>query len=188
MASQPIEERRRGRTSSFKPEYVQRVAQLCDLGATDDEVADILGVHRVTIWRWKLEHPDFCNAIKNGKAFSDERTERSLYHKANGYYVTEQQAFKVKDGDGSERVEVVEVQKFIPPDTTAQIFWLKNRRSAEWRDKREVEGNIEVTSRTIDPRSLPPEKLELLKQLLLEASKPQIEGEFSEVDQGVSDE
>ena len=135
-----------GRPTEFKPEYVEQVKKLCLLGATDDEIADFFGVTRVTIYRWKLVHDEFCSAIKNAKEFADERVERSLYQKATGYDYIEQQAIKLKVEKDQEKVELVDVQKHAPAETVAAIFWLKNRRKAEWRDRQEVEhsGSIDV--------------------------------------------
>jgi hypothetical protein len=137
-----------GRPSDFNESMVEQAAKLCSLGATDDEMADFFGVHRSTLYRWKLEHPEFCDAIKSAKEIADERVERSLYQKATGYSVKEEQAIKVKVEQHKEAVEVVEVEKHIPADTTAVIFWLKNRRSQQWRDKHEIEhsGGVTVTS------------------------------------------
>ena len=142
MESDDNEESKRGRPTEFKPEFVEQSAKLCALGATDDEIADFFEVHRSTIYRWKLEHPDFCDAIKTAKDVADERVERSLYQKATGYNVTEEQAVKIKVEQYKEAVEVVQVEKHIPADTTAAIFWLKNRRKHEWRDKHEYEHEL----------------------------------------------
>lgn len=117
----------------------------CEFGATDDELADFFKVHRSTIYRWKLIHPEFCDAVKTGKTAADERVERSLYQKATGYNVTEEQAVKLKVEQYKEEVEVVQVEKHVPADTTAAIFWLKNRRSQDWRDKQEVDHGGRVT-------------------------------------------
>jgi transposase len=139
MADEPQEEaeRGRGRPTAYEPEFAKQAAKLCDLGATDDELADFFEVHRSTIYRWKHEHDDFCDAVKTGKETADERVERSLYQKATGYNVTEEQAVKLKVEQYKEEVEVVQVEKHVPADTTAAIFWLKNRRSGNWRDKTE---------------------------------------------------
>jgi len=130
----------RGRPTDYKPEYAEQAAKLCALGATDDEMADFFNVHRSTIYRWKLDHEDFCDSIKSAKEVADERVERSLYQKATGYNYTEEQAIKIKVGQHEEEVEVVEVEKHSPADTTAAIFWLKNRRKEDWRDKQEITG------------------------------------------------
>lgn len=133
-----------GRPTAYKDEYADQAAKLCALGATDDEMADFFEVHRSTIYRWKLDHPDFCDAIKSAKEVADERVQRSLYQKATGYDYTEEQAIKVKLEQHREEVEVVQVRKHAPADTTAAIFWLKNRRKDDWRDKQEVEHTGQV--------------------------------------------
>lgn len=148
--SQPEEQQpaERGRPSVYDPAYVEQAAKLCALGATDDEMADFFGVHRSTIYRWKLDHPEFCDAIKTAKEIADERVERSLYQKATGYNVTEEVAIKVKLEQHREGVEVVEVEKHVPADTTAAIFWMKNRRSGQWRDKfdHEHSGTVDLAT------------------------------------------
>lgn len=143
-----VQEGAGGRPTLFKPEFVAQAEKLCALGATDDEMADFFDVHRSTIYRWKLEHPEFCDAIKTAKEVADERVERSLYQKATGYNVKEEQAVKIKVEQHKEEVEVVEVERHIPADTTAAIFWMKNRRSHSWRDKfdHEHSGTIDLAS------------------------------------------
>lgn len=128
-----------GRPTEYQDSYAAQAAKLCTLGATDDELADFFEVHRASIYRWKHEHTDFCDAIKVAKEHADERVERSLYQKATGYTVTEEQAVKIRVEQHKERVEVVQVDRHVPADTTAVIFWLKNRRSGAWRDKQEIE-------------------------------------------------
>lgn len=122
------------RPSKFKPEFVAQAEKLCKLGATDLEIADFFEVDVRTIHRWKGEHDEFCHALKNGKEVADERVERSLFARANGYEHDEID-IRVVGGD----IVQTPIRKFYPPDTTACIFWLKNRRPAEWRDKVEQE-------------------------------------------------
>lgn len=143
------------RPSKFCDSLIERAKECCERGATDMELADALGVHPATLYRWKLEHPEFCEAIKSGKDVADERIERSLFQKASGYDVVETQAVKVRVAQYGEKVEVVEVRRHVPADTTAQIFWLKNRRSAAWRDKQEVEhsGNADWVEHLTAARS-----------------------------------
>ena len=126
----------RGRPSDYKPEYAKQAEKLAQLGATDQEVASFFDVDVRTVYRWKHDHDDFCHALKVGKEIADDRVERSLYQKAIGY---EQQDVKIfMPANAEEPVYAPFVAK-ISPDTTAAIFWLKNRRSQEWRDKRETE-------------------------------------------------
>ena len=138
-----------GRPSSFDPDYLRQAEFLCGHGAaTDEELAEFFQVAKRTINRWKVMHPEFVEAIKRGKDAADDRVVNSLYHKAMERETEEEQAIKLKTvtyGDNGkrlkeeERVEIVTVKKLIPADTTAMIFWLKNRRSKDWRDVHKIE-------------------------------------------------
>lgn len=134
-----------GRPSSFKPEYVEQARKLCALGATDVELADFFGVDVRTIYRWKATSEDFCQALRVAKEVADERVERSLFARANGYEHDEID-IRVLNGE----IVKTPIRKYYPPDTTACIFWLKNRRPAEWRDKveREISGALAVGAAT----------------------------------------
>lgn len=125
-----------GRPTDYKPEYCEQAKKLCALGATDQEMADFWGVHVRSVYRWKAEHDDFCQALKAGKEVADERVERSLYQKAIGY---EQDAVKIFMPASKEEPVYAEYREKIAPDTTAAIFWLKNRRPDLWRDKQQHE-------------------------------------------------
>ena len=74
-----------GRPSSFRPEFVEQARKLCELGATDLELADFFEVDVRTIYRWQAQEDAFCHALKAGKVAADERVTRSLYHRACGY-------------------------------------------------------------------------------------------------------
>lgn len=129
----------RGRPSSFKTEFVSQARKLCELGATDREIAEFFEVNEATLYRWKLKHQDFCEALKTGKEVSDERVERSLYRRAVGYSY---EAVKIMQFRGEE--VTVPYVEHVPPDVVACIFWLKNRRRDLWRDKVDHEHAGEV--------------------------------------------
>lgn len=138
----------KGRPTEYKEEFVEQARKLCEIGATDCEIAEFFDVDVRTIYRWKHSYPSFCQAIKSGKEICDERVERSLYQKATGFRYTEQQAIKVREGQYEEKVEVVDVEREALPDTPAAIFWLKNRRG--WRDKVDTTiGNPDGSNLTI---------------------------------------
>lgn len=126
----------RGRPTKYKEEYAAQAEKLCLLGATDQEIADFFEVEVRTIYRWKSEHDTFCQSIKTGKVAADERVERSLFQKATGY---EQDDVKIFMPGGAEVPVYAPYRAKIAPDTTAAIFWLKNRKPDQWRDKRETE-------------------------------------------------
>ena len=106
-----------GRPSKYKSELLEQAEELYSIGATDQEVADLFEVTTTTIDNWKKTKPEFLAALKRGKAWADGLVEKSLYEQA------------------------------ISGNTTAQIFWLKNRRPKVWRDKRDynIEGNMNVS-------------------------------------------
>ncbi len=83
-----------------------------------------------TINTWKTRHVDFLQAIKAGKTEADDRVERALYHRAVGYSHEVEKPMVI-----GKAVQIVRYTERYPPDTTACIFWLKNRNPEEWRDK-----------------------------------------------------
>lgn len=122
----------RGRPSSFRPEFVEQAKKLCTLGATDVELADFFKVSINTIWNWRSRHPEFLDALKLGKQAADQRVSTSLYQKAMGYTFESEKIFQYEG-----KVVRAKTREHVPPDTTACIFWLKNRQPEEWRDKTE---------------------------------------------------
>lgn len=130
-----------GRPPSYQPSLAKQAAKLCELGATDDDLADFFEVNVRTISRWKIEHAEFCQALKVGKSVADDRVERALYQKAVGY---EQEAVKIFMPAGSKSPVFAKYREKLAPDTTAAIFWLKNRRKEEWRDKPAEGGDDEA--------------------------------------------
>lgn len=124
-----------GRPSKFKPEFVEQARKLAQLGATDREIGEFFDVDERTINRWKADHPAFCQSLKVGKEVADDRVEQALYRRALGY---SHDATKIAVNAQGEVTQVPFVEH-CPPDTTACIFWLKNRRRDEWRDKVEAE-------------------------------------------------
>lgn len=131
-AAEPVQ----GRPSEWRPEMVEQARIACKLGATDHELAEAWGVCRRTVYRWRIEHPELVEAMAVGKDHADERVMRSLYLRAVGYSFESEKIFNDKD-NGISRAPCVE---HVPPDTVAAIFWLKNRRSDDWRDRKEVTG------------------------------------------------
>lgn len=99
-------------------------------GLTDEQLAEKIGIAVSTLYDWKNKHSEISEALKKGKEIVDIQVENALLKRALGYSYTE--VMTEESTDGTKRRETV---KFIPPDTTAQIFWLKNRRPDKWRDK-----------------------------------------------------
>ena len=108
-------------------------------GLTNEQIANNIGINVKTLYDWKNKESDICNALKKGKEVVDIEVENALLKKALGYTITLHKQKVTKDGD----VVDIEEEVHIAPDTTAQIFWLKNRKKKEWRDKVEVETNAD---------------------------------------------
>lgn len=119
-----------GRPTKYKPEYAAQAEKLCRLGATDAQLADFFDVSISTVSLWKVQHSDFSEAVKLPKGEADEKVEQSLYKRAMGY---EHDEVDIRVIDG--KVVETPIRKFYPPDTAAMIFWLKNRKKADWRDR-----------------------------------------------------
>lgn len=123
-----------GRPTKYRSEYDDQVYKLCLLGATDEQLADFFGVSVQTIHNWTDRSEGFLEARKRGKAEADSTVAESLYHRALGY---EHDAVKIMQSDGASFEHPY--RKKYPPDTTAAIFWLKNRQPDEWRDRHQHE-------------------------------------------------
>lgn len=134
MATEKKTSPKRGRPSLYRKEYAAQAAKLCSLGATDAQLADFFEVAVSTVALWKVQHPEFSDAINVPKAEADKRVEQSLYRRATGYECDEVD-IRVIGGE----VVTTQIRKHYPPDPTAMIFWLKNRKPAEWRETKAVE-------------------------------------------------
>lgn len=110
-------------------------------GLTDEQIAKNLGIGLTTFYKHKKEQSEFNEALKKGKEVIDLEVENALLKRALGYEYKE-----VKKSVGDDGKEyITETVKEVVPDTTAQIFWLKNRKPIEWRDKQHIEQSGETT-------------------------------------------
>ena len=106
---------------------------LAQAGLTDEQIAEEIGIQSSTLYEWRKVHPEFSESLKDGKTTPDDEVEAALLRRAKG--------FKYLEGSK---------EKVALPDTTACIFWLKNRRPDDWRDKRQHE----VTQNSRGPLTL----------------------------------
>ena len=145
------------RPSKYQETFNKQAYKLALLGAKDKELATFFEVDEATINRWKIDYPEFCESLKAGKEIADMKVSKSLYKRALGFKYDEVTHERVEVGEFNPQLgEFVKVPatktkvvtKYIIPDTTAQIFWLKNRRSDIWRDKQEVQHSGEITTIT----------------------------------------
>lgn len=122
------------RPSKYGDIDLKLVEKYCSMGLTDEQLAGVLGIAKSTLNEYKKDYPEFSDSIKKGKLISDDRVERSLFERATGY---EHEDVYISTYEG--KVIVTDIVKHYPPDPTSMIFWLKNRRPKEWRDKTEIE-------------------------------------------------
>lgn len=112
-------------------------------GLTDEQIAHNMGIQRSTLKEWKKRFPAIAAVLKKTKEVVDREVENALYKSAMGYDVTEEtweRRFNKKTGN-YELTLIKKIVRHIPPSNTAQIFWLKNRRPHQWREKQEIEVN-----------------------------------------------
>ncbi len=123
---------------------------LAAMGATNEEIADAMGVSKRTIIRWAKEHESFGKALAEGKGVSDAKVIRSLYQMATGYEYTEEKRIVEYDTDGNVKpVRVEKTIKHVQPSVAAQCFWLKNRQRDRWADRPEfIPANAEEIEQT----------------------------------------
>ena len=127
---------------------MDQIIKWCEEGLTDMEIAKRLGIHITSLINYKKEHEELAKAMQEAKEIADYRVEDALYKRAIGYKYKEVTRQLVEDArTGKTELKVVkEVIKEVAPDTTAQIFWLKNRQPQKWRDKQEQHITAEVKS------------------------------------------
>lgn len=128
-----------GRPTDYKSTYNKLAYNYCLLGATDVELADFFEVCEDTIYEWKNKFPQFSESIKKGKAQADAVIASKLFHRAKGYQHPD---VDIKMYEG--QIIATKLTKHYPPDTTAAIFWLKNRQPQKWRDKSEIDTTTKI--------------------------------------------
>ena len=122
-----------GRPTKYIEEYAEQARKLCKLGATDPDLAEFFKVHLSTIWEWSTRHQAFSDAVKIGKDQANDCVDRSLYMKARGYFLDTEKVFCSQGA-----VTRVDTREYYPPDSTAIIWWQRNRRPDLWRERQDV--------------------------------------------------
>ncbi|WP_332869675.1 transposase [Clostridioides difficile] len=110
-------------------------------GLIDEQIASKMNIAPSTLYDWKKKYSEISESLKKGKEVIDRQVENALLKRALGYEYDE---ITYEEGQETKRVT-----KHVVPDTTAQIFWLKNRKPVEWRDKRDIEHSGNISNITI---------------------------------------
>lgn len=114
-------------------------------GLTDEQIAKNLGISKVSLYKYIDIHHELFELLKKNKSIVDREVENALLKRALGYEyeeVTKEQVLNPDTGKFELKTTKV-VTKQVAPDNTAQIFWLKNRKPAEWRDKKDIDANVQ---------------------------------------------
>lgn len=104
------------------PENKTRIRGWCLDGLIDKQIYKNMGISRTIFYKWKSENSEFADLLKRGKEIADREVENALFKSATGFIGPD--------------------DKYYPPNTTAQIFWLKNRKKDDWKDKREQDVSV----------------------------------------------
>lgn len=118
-----------------EPEGLTLIQGWARNGLSKEQIAHNMGICRDTLNEWEKRFSDISDALKKGKEVVDLEVENALLKRALGYEYTEQR-IEVSEKHGK---KVIQITKHIAPDTTALIFWLKNRMPDKWRDKQQME-------------------------------------------------
>ena len=126
-----------GRPLHYKPDYCAIAYKFCLLGATNEDLADLFKVALSTVGNWLARFPDFRKAVQEGRDVADADVAFSLLQKAKGFTHPDVKVLAIA-GEAQE----VPYNRYFPPDTQAAIFWLRNRRRKQWRERIEHEHTI----------------------------------------------
>lgn len=128
-------------------------------GMTQQDIAKRIGVSVTTIITWRAKYPEIAAALAETAEKVDRQVEQALLRRAMGYTYEETTTIVEQLPDGEKKYKSVKVTKHVPADSVAQVFWLKNRKSAEWRDRREMEiaagmGSVQIIDDIDKPKKL----------------------------------
>lgn len=137
---------RKSKYYDYVQPYLKRIEHLCRMGATEEEICKKLGVSVDAFIEYKRKFPELIESLKRGKSDADDAVEAALFKRAIGYTTEEVKTNTYVDNNNNQKQFRTSITREIPPDTTAAIFWLKNRRPEKWRDRHElgIDGNIPV--------------------------------------------
>lgn len=154
--------RKVGRPSKYDSINKDQLKKLFSMGLTDVQVCEFFDIAESTLNEYKNKYPEFSESLKDWKAQADKVVEKCLYQRAIGYQFDEITKENIvidgKEVEGAERKKVV--TKHYAPDVTAQIFWLKNRQPAQWREKQIDVGDDSLKDQELEFQAVPKGELE----------------------------
>lgn len=170
--------RRPGRHGVYNEDIPMRAYKLCLLGLLNKDLATAFGVNDSLIDYWIKNKPEFAAMVRKGRMEADSEIAYSLFKRATGYSHPDVD-IKMLPGYKGEPPKIVktEIVKHYPPDTTAAIFWLKNRtrrNSFSWADVNHIEhsGEVHIQQTEINMSEFTTEELKMLKSCGLKVAYP----------------
>lgn len=143
------------------PDRVREVFELCLMGATDEDVACVMGVDINTINLWKRTHPDFVANMKRGKTMADAKVANALFKRATGFTVKEMDVRMYKG-----KIIQTPVDKYYPPDSWAAHKWLTVRQRNKWSEVTRIENtNTNININKFDISALTTEQLAFVRDI-----------------------
>lgn len=153
---------------------LSEIRDWCMQGKTNEEMSQLLGISPDTWYTYLKEHSELNDIVIAGKSVMDHRVENALLKTALGYEYEEIKTIIEEDQNGKKRTRIEKVKKYMPPNPTAQAFWLKNRKKEEWGDRKEI---------VFDTKAQEEER----KKVFLEMIKDEvIDADYSILDEGIA--
>jgi predicted DNA-binding transcriptional regulator AlpA len=138
-----------GRKTKYIAAFAGIARKATEQGMTDCQVANLLNISESTLYRWRLERPQFARAFRLGKEEADRRVERALYQRAVGFSFQAEKVFITPDGP-----RLVRCREHLPPDRTAAPFYLRNRCPERWGDTQRMEHGVTPHHKIGDTKEL----------------------------------
>ena len=106
---------------------------------TLSDIAKKVGVSEKTLISWRKTYPEIEQAIKDGKEIVDYRVENALLKVALGYTTTDVKTIiSPPDKNGNRAIRVEKTEREVPPNPTAIMCWLNNRKPEQWKRNRDM--------------------------------------------------
>ena len=135
----------------YEKDFPLKAEEMARDGMIDKDIAVSLGISEETFYQYLKKFPEFSEALKRGKSPVNVKVENALLKRALGYEYTEKTIEAIVDSKGNASGQRIKTTtKHIPSDTTAMIFWLKNRKPNAWADRQEVNLKAETTKITLE--------------------------------------
>ena len=165
----PIEFKR-GVSTKFNGRMIMKMFEMAKLGLTQEKLALALDINIATLHIWMREYPKFRRSYEEGRDIYDNGVHLALQKRAMGYNYEEVKEFEGVDSLGRAYHYTTKVNKHVPPETTAGIFWLKNRHPTEWRDvhRAEINSNVNLNlNKTLKLELLSTEEREMIEGIAI---------------------